>query len=158
MLPLGGTVATIFPQKAPPAPAPSPCDHLRVATLSLKERNLYELYRLIDAGKVGRLTLLLSEFFRDNHAEICATLSGELAARSLGHRFAAARSHAKVICLDHGPGGKLVLEGSANLRTNSNWEQFFLLHHVGLHDFRAAWVDELVSRGQIHQSDRPATG
>src|SRR5262249_13558129 len=32
---------------------PMPCAHLRIAALSLKQRNLYELFRLIDAGKIG---------------------------------------------------------------------------------------------------------
>jgi hypothetical protein len=137
--------------------ASTPCDHLRIATLSLKERNLYELYRLIDAGKVGRLTLLVSEFFHAHHKDICQTLVGELVGRSPAHRFAAARSHAKVVCLDFASGGKLVLEGSANLRTNSNREQFCLLHHAELHDWHAAWVDETVNRGQVHQSDRDTT-
>jgi hypothetical protein len=138
--------------------APSPCEHLRIATLSLKERNLYELYRLLDAGKVGRLTLLVSEFFREHHAEICATLIGELAAGSPAHRFAAARSHAKVICMDFGTGSKMILEGSANLRTNSNWEQFVLLNHASLHDWHALWIDETVSPGQVNESDRDAKG
>jgi hypothetical protein len=114
------------------------------------------MYRLIDAGKVGRLTLLVSEFFRDHHAEVCATLIGELAGRSEAHRFAAARSHAKVICMDFGQGGKMVLEGSANLRTNSNREQFCLLLHAALHDWHAGWIDETVSHGQ--QGDQGHSG
>jgi hypothetical protein len=137
---------------------PVPCDHLRIATLSLNERNLYELYRLLDAGRVGRLTLLVSAFYRDHHQGVCQTLLGELAGRSPLHRFAAARSHAKVVCLDFGPAGKLILEGSANLRTNSNREQFCLLHHAAVHDWHAQWIDEVVSRGQVIESDRGATG
>jgi hypothetical protein len=70
----------------------------------------------------------VSAFFHGHHKEICKAPTGELAARSPAHRFAAARPHAQVICLDLGPGGKLVLEGSANLCTNSNQEQFCLLN------------------------------
>jgi hypothetical protein len=128
---------------------PMRCDHLRIATLSLKQRNLYELLRLIDAGKVGQLTLLVSAFFHEHHRDLCKALVGELAGRSPLHRFAAARSHAKVVTMDFGPAGKLVVEGSANLRTNSNREQFCLLHHDALHDWHSNWIDELVSRGQV---------
>ena len=60
--------------------------------------------------------------------------------------------------MDFGPGGKMVLEGSANLRTNSNREQFCLLNHPGLHDWHALWIDELVSHGQVHESDGSTTG
>jgi hypothetical protein len=35
----------------------------------------------------------------------------------------------------------LVFEGSANLRTNGNIEQFALFHDAGLHDGHAAWID-----------------
>jgi hypothetical protein len=138
--------------------APSSCSHLRIATLSLKERNLYELRRLMDAGKIGRLSLLVSEFFRDHHAEVCANFIAELAARSPVHRFAAARSHAKVICMDFADGTKMVLEGSANLRTNSNREQFCLLQHADLHDWHAAWIDETVSRGQGDENNDSTAG
>jgi hypothetical protein len=137
---------------------PVPFDHLRIGTLSLKQRNLYELFRLIDAGKVGRLTLLVSDFFKEHHKDVCKALVGELAGRSPLHRFASARSHAKVVCMDFGPGGKMVLEGSANLRTNSNREQFCLLHHAGLHDWHAGWLDELVAHGQSDESGSDATG
>jgi hypothetical protein len=137
---------------------PMPCEHLRIGTLSLKQRNLYELYRSLDSRKVGRLTLLVSEFFREHHAEICATLINELAGRSPLHFFAAARSHAKVVTMQFQDGGKMVLEGSANLRTNSNREQFCLLHHAGVHDWHALWIDETVSPGQVNESDRDAKG
>ena len=128
---------------------PVPCEHLRIGTLSMKGRNTYELLRLIDGGKIGRLSLLVSSFFHDHNRQLCQTFIGELAARSPAHRFAAARSHAKVICMDFGQGGKMVLEGSANLRTNSNREQFCLLSHDALHDWHAQWVDDLVRHGEV---------
>jgi hypothetical protein len=137
---------------------PMPCDNLRIGTLSLKTRNLYELFRLIDAGKVGRLTLLVSDFFKEHHMDVCKALVSELAGRSPLHRFASARSHAKVVCMDFGPGGKMVLEGSANLRTNSNREQFCLLHHAELHDWHAEWIDGMTHGQQGGQSDGDATG
>jgi hypothetical protein len=90
---------------------PVPCDHLRIGTLSPKQRNVYELLRLLDTGKVGRLTLLVSDFFRGHHTGVCASLIQELSARSSRHHFAAARSHAKVVTPDHGQAGKMVLGG-----------------------------------------------
>jgi hypothetical protein len=132
------------------------CTHLRIATLSLKQRNAYELLTLIDAGKVARATVLCSEFFRDHNTAIYAGLQDELGKRPGGHRLAAARSHAKVVCMDLADGDRLILEGSANLRTNSNVEQFCLLNHAGLHDWHAQWIDRTVSRGQSDQGrDRP---
>jgi hypothetical protein len=137
---------------------PGPCTHLRIATLSLKLRNSYELLTLIDAGKVGRAAVLCSEFFRDHNGAIYASLQAELGKRPGGHRLAAARSHAKVVCMEMEAGDRLVLEGSANLRTNSNIEQFCLLNHAGLHDWHAQWIDDLVSRAQSDASGNSEAG
>jgi hypothetical protein len=38
----------------------------------------------------------------------------------------------------------LVFEGSANLRTNKNREQLTVFRDRSLHDWHAAWIDELV--------------
>ena len=38
----------------------------------------------------------------------------------------------------------LVFEGSANLRTNKNREQLTAIRDRKLHDWHAAWIDELV--------------
>jgi hypothetical protein len=43
-------------------------------------------------------------------------------------------------------GAKLSLEGSANLRSNGNREQFALVNDASLHDWHAAWIDDLVAR------------
>jgi hypothetical protein len=49
-------------------------------------------------------------------------------------------------------GDRLILEGSANLRTNSNIEQFCLLNDVELARWHDAWINQLVDRGQIEQN------
>ena len=38
----------------------------------------------------------------------------------------------------------LVFEGSANLRANRNREQLAVIRDRPLHDFHAAWIDDLV--------------
>ncbi len=121
-----------------------PARAVRIATLSYNGRNLTEMLRLVDEGKVGSLTLLCSCFFRDHNKELWAETVEEFRERK--QRAAAARSHAKVITLDLTAGAKMVLEGSANLRSNSNREQFMLAHDAGLHDWHSAWIDELVTR------------
>jgi len=123
-----------------------PCADVRIATLSYNGRNVAELLRQIDAGTIGRLTLLCSLFFKGHNPEHWTALQDGLAERPGGHRQAAARSHAKVVCLAFRDGEKLVLEGSANLRTNSNQEQFCLVRDAGLHDWHGRWIDETVTR------------
>jgi hypothetical protein len=134
------------------------CQSLRIATLSFNARNVSEIANLLRAGPaagVGGVTLLCSAFFRDHNREEFAAARRE-AARFPGRwRLAAARSHAKVACADLG-GRKLVLEGSANLRTNSNREQLTAVLDAGLHDWHAAWIDALVDEHEHDGQDAEA--
>ena len=68
------------------------CEHMRVATLSYNGRNVAELLNQLDAGTIGRLTVLCSLFFKGNNAACYTTLADGIAARTGGHRLAAARS------------------------------------------------------------------
>ncbi len=120
------------------------CPEVRIATLSYNRRNLDDMIALLDTQAVGRMTLLASSFFRSHNKELFAeTLQ---AFRDRGQLAAAARSHCKVVTLATADGRRFSLEGSANLRTNSNREQFALTHDATVHDWHAAWIDELVSR------------
>jgi len=71
-----------------------PCADVRIATLSYNGRNVAELLKQIDAGNIGRLTLLCSLFFREHNPAEWTKLQDGLAERPGGHRQAAARSYA----------------------------------------------------------------
>lgn len=116
---------------------------LVIATLSYNGRNLAEMTDALDAGEATGLTLLCSAFFRDHNKELWEETQEAFAERN--QRCAAARSHAKVVLLD-APCGKLVMEGSANLRTNGNREQLAVYRSAELHDWHAAWINELVDK------------
>lgn len=68
-------------------------------------------------------------------------------------RLAAARSHAKVITADFGA-RKVVLEGSANLRTNGNCEQLTVIMDDDLSAWHSRWIDELVTS---HEQEETGT-
>ena len=57
-----------------------------------------------------------------------------------GSCTATARSHCKIVCIDFADGTALVLEGSANLRSNHNTEQLSVTRDRDLHDYYAAWI------------------
>jgi hypothetical protein len=121
---------------------------LRIATLSYNGRNLAEMVALLDSGRVKTLSLLCSSFFRDHNKELWEETLEDFRAR--GQRAAAARSHAKVVTLATAEGRRYALEGSANLRTNSNREQFCMTDDAALHDWHAGWIDTLVGQ---HEGD-----
>jgi hypothetical protein len=118
------------------------CDWLRIATLSFNLRNIDEMVALLDSGKVARLSLLCSQFFKDNSKEVWTICRERF--EGLPAVLAASRNHCKVVTLAFRAGIRLALEGSANLRTNSNREQFCLVSDASLHEWHSAWIDEQV--------------
>jgi hypothetical protein len=134
----------------------SPCLVMRIATLSLSPKNVREMAALLDAGRVRALDLLCSHFFFRHDRAVFEELLAEFRAR--GQRVAVARSHCKVVTVLLGDGRRYALEGSANLRTNKNLEQFCLTRDAALHDWYAAWLDGLVEKHEVHASDGPAAG
>jgi hypothetical protein len=133
-------------------------EHLRIATLSFNARNVLAMGKWIESGKVRRLTILCSRFFSDHNPALFENLREVFQEHGRGHRIAAARNHCKVACLHTEDGQKLALEGSANLRTNSNTEQFALVNDAELHDWHCAFIDDQVKRNEGEQSHGPATG
>jgi hypothetical protein len=123
----------------------SGCQSLRIATLSFNDRNTLEMAELLRSGRVGALTLLCSSFFRAHNDAEYANARREAAGFPGRWRLAAARNHCKVVLADFGE-RRLVLEGSANLRTNGNLEQLLIVRDAALHDWHAGWIDALVSR------------
>jgi hypothetical protein len=119
---------------------PCPCLRLRIATLAFSSRNTGQLCQLLDCGAVKSLTLLCSDFFAKHNRAAFSEARHELQSR--GQAISAPRSHAKVACVEFSDGLKFVFEGSANLRTNKNLEQFTLTNDAALHDWHAAWMDE----------------
>src|SRR5262245_20486535 len=135
---------------------PAPCAWLRIATLAFSSRNTHELAALLDGGAVACAALLWSHIFANHNNAEYAEAVRELGGR--GVRVAAPRSHAKVTCLEFEDGAKLVFEGSANLRTNGNIEQFALFNDAELHDWHALWIDEKHRGWQIEQSRSEEAG
>lgn len=122
---------------------PTPCRRLTISTLAYAQRNAVELLTMLQDGKVGGLTLLASKFFQRHYKELDSWLREELRAFP-GSRYGTARTHCKIVCLDW-PDAALVLEGSANLRANSNWENLLVCHDRDLLDFHTRWIEEQVS-------------
>ena len=121
------------------------CRHLRIATLCYSKRNVADLCDLLESRKADplALTLLVSVFFREHNKELHERAVADLTGFA-GVTVAAARSHCKVTLFDLGKKDALVFEGSANLRTNKNREQLTAFRDRPLHDWHAAWIDELV--------------
>jgi hypothetical protein len=134
-----------------------PCERVSVATLGYNERNLASMLSWLDSGAVRRLDLLASIFFRSHKGALWEqTLAGF---RARGQRAACCHSHAKVVALHFASGVRMAIEGSANLCGNgSGREQFALFNDAALHDWHAAWINDLVSAHEADEDDGDAAG
>jgi hypothetical protein len=130
------------------------CQYLRLATLSFNNRNTGEMTALLQSGRVATLTLLCSLFFRDHSAKEFAEARRQADLFPGRWALAAARNHAKIVCMDFGT-RKVVAEGSANLRSNGNCENLMVVQDDGLHDWHAQWIDDMVAK-YVHEEDQDA--
>ncbi len=132
---------------------------MRIATLSFNQHNVNQIQGWLagETPTIQKIGVLCSLFFQDHNPETYAALQSVMASR-LGSRLAASRNHCKVVTMAFESGERLSLEGSANLRTNSNREQFCLINDPVLHDWHAAWVDEQVGKHEIDARRNSATG
>ncbi len=119
--------------------------HLRIATLCFSKRNCAELLSLLDTRPALSLTVLVSSFFKEHNKALFEFFAEELKAHPTA-KLAAARTHCKVALFDVAEDDALVMEGSANLRSNRNREQLAVFRDRQLHDWHAGWIDELVSK------------
>lgn len=124
-------------------------ERMRVSTLSMNERSLSELLAMVDSGKVLSLDLLVSKFYRSHNPEVFERAKEEFGKRR-GLRLAAARCHCKVTTLALTDGRRYSLEGSANVRSNSSWEQCCMFQDANLVAWHDAWIEQLVT---THEGD-----
>jgi hypothetical protein len=111
---------------------------LTIATLSFSAQNAADLLTLIDAGKVKRVGLLISYFFKAQNRHLYDSLIPQL--RERGHPVLAMRTHAKLTLAHMADGTKYVIESSANLRSSDNVEQFVITRDDGLYQFHHDWI------------------
>ena len=114
-------------------------ESVTIATLSLSKANVDALAAALDAGHIGRINFLISEYFCATNKEIAAHM--EQAAKSRRWRIGSKRSHAKIATFS---AGHIVIESSGNLRSSQSIEQLSVFCDRELHDFHTRWIAELL--------------
>lgn len=113
--------------------AGSPIAALHVATLGFNRAQTLHLCELLDTGKIGALTMVVSEMFREKNAREFKGLAEAMAER--GQTVVANRNHAKLMLFDMADGRKFVTHGSLNLRRCNSYEQVVISHDAGMFEF-----------------------
>lgn len=109
-----------------------------IATLGMSRENAAMLAELMAAGKVQRLFLLVSHYF----SQVDKSGTYREVKGILGDAVVVARNHAKVILISAAP-DFFVVEGSANLRSSDNIEQFAIWNDEELLNWHLEWMQEV---------------
>lgn len=110
-----------------------PIRELHVATLGFNQAQTLHLAEMIDAGQIGKLTMVVSEMFREKNPREFKGLAEAMTAR--GQVVAANRNHAKLLLFDMADGRKYVTHGSLNLRRCNAYEQVAISRDDALFEF-----------------------
>lgn len=108
---------------------------LTISTLSMSEDNIAMLGALLLDGRVEELNLIISYYFYANERHDKMPMIYTTLGQDNRFQLAVARTHSKIIQMETTRGNKLVIHGSANLRSSSSIEQFTVEDNPELYDF-----------------------
>lgn len=100
------------------------CDDLFVTTFNVNSDILRAFAGLLDDGRVGRFSLVLSQSIESRMPERVEDLRALWTARADRFRVALCWNHSKVSCLALADGRRYVVTGSGNFSFNAETEQY----------------------------------
>lgn len=119
---------------------------MTITTLSLSQENIDSLATLLQKGYIDRLDMIVSDYFYSHERhQLIPYMYHEL---DIDNRFqlAVAFVHTKTVHMETLGGKKIVIHGSANLRTSGNCEQFTIEENSELHDFYEERFTPIIER------------
>lgn len=122
------------------------CLQLTISTLSLDQNNVDSLVNLMTGNYVDNLNLIISDYFyAHERGSLIPYIYDKL---DIDNRFqlASASSHTKITMFETLGGKKIVIHGSANLRSSSNIEQFTIEENPGLYDFHFEYHNRIIEK------------
>jgi len=120
---------------------------MTVSTLSMNENNVDSLANLLDGGFVEHLDLIVSAYFYSHERHNLVEYPYERLDRDDRFQLAVAGSHCKLCLPDlaEPDGWKMVLHGSANLRSSPNIEQLMIEENPALYEFNREVQERILS-------------
>jgi hypothetical protein len=122
------------------------CKKVIISTLSMNQNNVDSLANLINGDFVQSLDLIVSDFFFSHERSFLIPYIYEKLDIDNKFQLAAAGTHCKLCIIETECGKKIVIHGSANLRTSSNIEQFVIEENECLYDFNYEFQTNIVDK------------
>lgn len=120
------------------------CTSMTISTLSMDQNNVDSLRNLFDGDYLDKLNLIVSDYFYSHErGSLIPYIYNNL---DIEDRFqlAVAGSHTKICLMQFEDGRKVVIHGSANLRSSSNIEQFVIEVNEELYDFWLEYHEDIL--------------
>ena len=127
-----------------------------LSTLSLSEENIDMFERMMEAGTLKKLSVIVSDYFYIHERSGLYKMIVETLASFGSDRFeiAVAGVHTKITMLDT-PAGRVLFSGSANLRSSASLENFTVSTIQENYEFHHQWhIKILEAYGVIKKSIR----
>lgn len=108
---------------------------MTISTLSLSEANIDSLANLLNGGFVEKMSLVVSDFFFSHERRnLIPYLLKELD-KDGRFQLGVCGTHCKLALIETMAGNKVVIHGSANLRSSGNLEHLCIEENPDLYDF-----------------------
>lgn len=124
-----------------------------VSTLSLNQRNIETFARLADKGFIDKIDMVLSIYFYGNEKYQLIPYLRKKLDKNDRFQLAIAGIHTKIVQFETHDGEKVVIHGSANLRSSGNVEQFTIEENPTLYDFYEDLFGKVMERFGTIQKD-----
>lgn len=108
--------------------------HMLISTLSLSQNNVDSLYNLINGDYLKKLDMIVSAYFYSHEKHKLIPYIYKALDKDNMFQLAVARTHCKITLIKTGD-LKLVIHGSANLRSSNSMEQITIEENPELYDF-----------------------
>lgn len=123
-------------------------DRITIHTLTMSQDTIDSLANVIEMDRPSELRIIMSDYWYANEFGKADGLLWELYDKldiGDGFRLAFCRTHAKVCTIRTKSGHKIVMHGSANMRSHGVIEQFVIENDEGLYDFMEAFNDKVLA-------------
>lgn len=105
-----------------------------LSTLSLSQENIDSFANLLDKGYISELNIIVSNYFFAHERNLLIRYMFKVLDIDNMFQLAVCRIHTKITLIEH-EDKKIVISGSANLRTSDNLEQVSIEENEDLYDF-----------------------
>lgn len=119
---------------------------MTISTLSLSENNVDSLANLLNGGFVDELNLIVSDYFYSHERNSLIPYIYKELDKKDKFQFAAAGTHCKTCNIETYDGLKIIIHGSANLRSSGNIEQICIEENEMIYDFNDQYQDRILEK------------